>query len=58
MNSWLLRHVGFDPDAPLLSRFLGIESPVDPPDFFDQLISGEMALHRERRADEKEPIHR
>jgi hypothetical protein len=34
-----------------------LEGPADLPDFFDQLISGKMALRREGRADEKEPIY-
>lgn len=31
---------------------------TDVPGFVGPVVSGKMALHREGRADEKEPIHR
>ena len=45
-------------DAQWRNIALPLKWARDLPDFFERLISGEMALHRKGRADEKEPIQR
>lgn len=49
-----LQATGLLLDVPMLLQ----GAHTDLPGFFDRLISGKMALRREGRADEKEPIHR